>query len=312
MNTGTFCGARLRVAALTISAVALAAPAVAAADAGVSLPAAPVAVPAAPALPAAPAPPAASASVSTPVASASVSTATPSASVSTPVASASASASGVTVKTPVAKVAVKTAPVKKAAAKASAKAKVWAKRPKTAVSASATVSSRSLSASTGSCQPADGWLMCKNVTFSDTLNNSCNGDLVQVTGQFHDMVRTKVDPLTGMIITDHRMNWQGVKGVSTMALTNPSDPTSPTVTHDPLNYTAADTTYDRQDVTPIMQGLALQYKTENQENNELVSQGTQPNQIFHVKITTIVTLDPLGNMTGFDFDVSGPGLKCTG
>lgn len=137
---------------------------------------------------------------------------------------------------------------------------------------------------------------CTRVVFDSVVENSCNGEFVALQGYFHFMTKTTVDPVTGSITVYSRTNWQDVKGVSVLDLSGTPDPT-------PTNYSAADTTKTEMQTFPP----AEKVRTENHANNELVSHGTEPNQIIHMK--TLIIVDPPAEPV---IETQGPGVKCRG
>ena len=93
------------------------------------------------------------------------------------------------------------------------------------------------------------------------------------------------------------MNFQQMKGFGTDG--NP--------------YSASDVSKDYSDTIPIVPGLTFHAHTEHSEEQELISLGPDPNQLFHVGTVTDVDVDPFGNPVGPPtISFSGFGLKCTG
>jgi hypothetical protein len=140
---------------------------------------------------------------------------------------------------------------------------------------------------------------CTQMAFDGEVVNSCNAfEGVYLTGYFHDMASTSFNPMTMTLTLFEHMNFQNVKGVGDYG----------------NQYTSSDTQKDETTSFPVVPGLTLHFSTTHKEENNLISLGSDPNQIVHVTTTTEVDVDPLtGIPTGPPtVTVDGPGLKCTG
>jgi hypothetical protein len=140
---------------------------------------------------------------------------------------------------------------------------------------------------------------CTQMAFDGYVTNSCNAmELVYLTGYFHDMASTSFDPSTMTLTLYEHMNFQNVKGAGDYG----------------NQYTSSDTQKDETTSFPVVPGLTLHFSTTHKEENNLISLGSDPNQIVHVTTTTAVDVDALtGVPTGPPtVTVDGPGLKCTG
>jgi hypothetical protein len=139
---------------------------------------------------------------------------------------------------------------------------------------------------------------CTQMAFDGAVTNFCDGAIVNLTGYFHDMASTSFDPSTMTLTLYEHMNFQNVKGFGTDG--NP--------------YTSSDTQKDETTSFPVVPGLTLHFTTTHKEENNLISLGSDPNQIVHVTTTTDVDVDAFtGIPTGPPvITMEGPGFKCTG
>jgi hypothetical protein len=184
------------------------------------------------------------------------------------------------------------AKVGKAHAKVSASSKTQASKSKVVTASRITAAN-----STGPCA---GYPMppynCSQVTFDGDFVNTCNTAFVHLMGYYHEIENVQVDPTTGSVIIYHHLNFQKMRGVGT----------------DLNQYTASDVDKDYTEMVPLFPGLAMHIHTEHQEEQELISLGSDPNQLFHVGTVTDVDIDPFGAPGTPTITVSGFGLKCTG
>jgi hypothetical protein len=145
------------------------------------------------------------------------------------------------------------------------------------------------------CQPDPGFTHCTRVPLEGVVENSCNGDFVALEGYFHFMTKTTVDPVAGTVTVYSRSNWQEVKGVSVLDLSGTPDPT-------PTNYSASNTTKDQVQTFP----LSPEVRVEQHANNNLISHGTEANQIIRQRV--VFVFDP----SDLTFEFPPPEIKCTG
>jgi hypothetical protein len=145
------------------------------------------------------------------------------------------------------------------------------------------------------CVPDDGFTHCTRQPLEGAVENSCNGETVALEGYFHFMTKTTVDPVDGTVTLYSRMNWQDVKGVSVLDSSGNPDPT-------PTNYSAANTTKDQVQIFP----LSPEIRVEQHANNELISHGTEPNQLIRQRV--VFVFDPSDPTVEFPL----PEIKCRG
>jgi hypothetical protein len=156
---------------------------------------------------------------------------------------------------------------------------------------------RQLSTATTSCPPSDGYLHCVHVPLLGPLINGCNGDVVELQDgsdwQFMDGLT--VDPVTGAVTTKNRSNWQGVHGVAP----------------DGTLSSAADTQREQSSFVPFSPLTGASFSQTIDENYELISQGSDPNQVIHMSTVLSVVVHP-----DFTVDstttVTGPDNPCRG
>lgn len=156
---------------------------------------------------------------------------------------------------------------------------------------------RQLATATVNCPPSGGYLHCIHVPLLGPLVNGCNGDIVELQDgsdwQFMDGLT--VDPVTGTITTQNRSNWQGVHGVA----------------GDGTYYSGADTQKERSAFVPFNPVTGASFSQTIDENYELISQGSDPNQVIHMSTVLAVVVHP-----DFTVDstttVTGPDNPCRG
>jgi hypothetical protein len=157
---------------------------------------------------------------------------------------------------------------------------------------------RQLSAPSTNCPPSDGYLHCVHLPLQGDLTNMCNGDIVTIQdGSYYQIMDgLSVDPVTGTITTKNRSNFQGVRGYAMQ---------------DGTKYSAADTQKERSAFVPFNPLTGASFSQTIDENYELISQGTDPNQVLHTSTVMSVVVHP-----DFTFDstlvVSGPDNPCRG
>jgi hypothetical protein len=164
------------------------------------------------------------------------------------------------------------------------------------------VNARKLAA-TPNCPQDSTTIHCVNQPWEAPLDNNCPGanDVVDTVGTFQYLIQSTFDPVAMTLTSSERINWQNVSGVVT-------DSAYPS--HIGNKYQANDTEKTYQSVTPV--GLdGVQYVTDHDENNELISLGPLPNQIIHMMTHAVVTVDSSGVHVSPP-TVQGPGIKCTG
>lgn len=139
---------------------------------------------------------------------------------------------------------------------------------------------------------------CSQIAFDGGAFNQCNNEMVVLSGYFHEIVNATFDPLTQTLTIYHHLNWQKVRGVG----------------DDGNVYVASDVDKDYSETFPVVPGLTVHMTTSHKEEQELVSLGSDPNQLFHIDTTTSVTLDATSGAPVAPPDVSstGFGFKCTG
>jgi len=137
---------------------------------------------------------------------------------------------------------------------------------------------------------------CSQLTFDGDFVNTCDTAVVHLTGYYHEIENAQFDPTTGSVIIYHHLNFQKMRGVGT----------------DLNQYTSSDVDKDYTETVPVLPGLAMHIHTEHQEEQELISLGSDPNQLFHLHTVTDIDIDPLGGMSLPTVSFSGFGLKCTG
>jgi hypothetical protein len=145
------------------------------------------------------------------------------------------------------------------------------------------------------CQPDPGFTHCTRLVFDGAVDNSCNNEAVVLEGYLHFMTKTTVDPVAGTVTLYSRTNWQDVKGVSVLDSSGNPDPT-------PTNYSAANTTKDQVQIFP----LSPEIRVEQHANNELISHGTEPNQLIRQRV--VFVFDPSDPTVEFPL----PEIKCRG
>jgi hypothetical protein len=157
---------------------------------------------------------------------------------------------------------------------------------------------RQLANASVSCPPSDGYLHCLHVPLDGPLVNGCNGDVVQLNpgSDYQFMDGLSIDPTTLVITTKNRSNFQGVSGYAMQ---------------DGTKYSAADTQKERSSFVPFNPLTGASFSQTIDENYELISQGTDPNQVLHMSTVVSVTVHP-----DFTFDsttvTTGPDNPCRG
>jgi hypothetical protein len=152
--------------------------------------------------------------------------------------------------------------------------------------------------STGACA---GFPMppynCSQIAFDTGAVNQCNHDaIVNLSGYFHDMANAQTNA-DGSVTIFHHINWENVKGAG----------------DDGNLYTASDQTRDYEDDVPILPGVAVHIHLVHEERQNLVSLGSDPNQIMAVQTTVDMDIDPLApNPPMPTITITGPTFKCTG
>lgn len=157
---------------------------------------------------------------------------------------------------------------------------------------------RQLASAATNCPPSDGYLHCVHVPLNGPLINGCNGDVVQLNpgSDYQFMDGLSIDPTTLVVTTKNRSNFQGVSGYAIQ---------------DGTKYSAADTQKERSSFVPFSPLTGASFSQTIDENYELISQGTDPNQVLHTNTVLTVTIHP-----DFTVDtttvVTGPDNPCRG
>lgn len=157
---------------------------------------------------------------------------------------------------------------------------------------------RQLANASVSCPPSNGYLHCVHVPLMGPLVNGCNGDIVQLqdSSDYQFMDGLTIDPTTLVITTKNRSNFQGVSGYAMQ---------------DGTKYSAADTQKERSSFVPFNPLTGASFSQTIDDNYELISQGTDPNQVLHMSTVLSVTVHP-----DFTVDsttvVTGPDNPCRG
>jgi hypothetical protein len=157
---------------------------------------------------------------------------------------------------------------------------------------------RQLANASVNCPPSDGYLHCVHVPLAGPLVNGCNGDVVELQdgSDYQFMDGLTIDPTTLVVTTKNRSNFQGVHGYAMQ---------------DGNKYSAADTQKERSSFVPFNPATGASFSQTIDENYELISQGSDPNQVLHTNTVLSVTVHP-----DFTVDsttvVTGPDNPCRG
>lgn len=156
---------------------------------------------------------------------------------------------------------------------------------------------RRLAGNMAQCQMTDdGGTNCV-LPLEGEVDNTCTGEAVFIDPDswFHDKETMSVGT-DGTVTLNDQINWQNVKGTA----------------DDGTPYSMSDVTKSESTQVPLPLG-GVQTTVQRDEIQELISQGSKPNQLLRVSLTTVITFDPTTGTFVFDFQPpQGPGIKCTG